>query len=193
MQELWKGVVGMTVYICDDFHLGLIGLSSYNMGVSKIDLETAKKVVRYFTAVNCIKDEVKTRVLSRLLGVDIPPASINQSLTAGATVLVFRIRNGFENLNEEEVEKLDYEFHLIYVSGVLRPCYSLDRILNGIRALGGVVRPAEEDSEPINLDDWDGLDDVWVETVAGRFTVTPYTQLHGDDVIWLTDLPILDM
>jgi len=181
------------VYICDDFNLGLIGLSSYNMGVSKIDLETAKKVVRHSTAVNCIKDEVKTRVLSRLLGVDIPPASSNPTLIVGTSLLIFRVKNGSENLSEEDVERLDYEFHLLHVTGVLIPCYDLDRIKYGIRVLGGVVRSAEEGGEVINLDDWDGLEEVWVETSLGIFTVTPYTRLEGDDVFWLTDLPILDM
>jgi len=91
----------------------------YVVSLWKIDLETAKKIVREMPFTSAVGHEATAKVLSELLGVEIPYNRITVRMKEGDAGLHFVLRTRLPEgkvLSEEELRQLDFDLVLSRVS-----------------------------------------------------------------------------
>lgn len=91
----------------------------YVVSLWKIDLETARKIVREMPFTSAVGHEVTARVLTELLGVEIPFNRITVRMKEGDAGLHFVLRTRLPEgkvLSEEELRQLDFDLVLSRVS-----------------------------------------------------------------------------
>jgi|GEM_PF-413619 len=91
----------------------------YVISLWEIDLETARKIVREMPFTSAVGHEATAKVLTELLGVEIPYNRITVKMKEGDAGLHFVLRTRLPEgkvLNEEELRQLDFELVLSKVS-----------------------------------------------------------------------------
>ena len=91
----------------------------YVVSLRKIDLETARKIVREMPFTSAVGHEATAKVLTELLGVEIPHNRITVKMREGDSALHFVLRTRLPEgkvLNEEELRQLDFDLVLSRVS-----------------------------------------------------------------------------
>jgi hypothetical protein len=91
----------------------------YVVSLWKIDLETARKIVKEMPFISAVGHEATAKVLSELLGVEIPFNRITVKMKEGDAGLHFVLRTRLPEgkvLSEEELRQLDFDLVLSRVS-----------------------------------------------------------------------------
>ena len=91
----------------------------YMISLWKIDLETARKFVKEKPFISAVGHEATAKVLTELLGVEIPFNRITVKMKEGDSALHFVLRTRLPEgkvLNEEELRQLDFDLVLSRVS-----------------------------------------------------------------------------
>ncbi len=91
----------------------------YVVSLLKIDLEKARKIVREMPFTSAVGHEATAKVLSELLGVEIPFNRIAVRMREGDAGLHFVLRTRLPEgkvLSEEELRQLDFDLVLSRVS-----------------------------------------------------------------------------
>ena len=91
----------------------------YFVFLRKIDLETARKIVQEMPFTSAVGHEATAKVLTELLGVEIPFNRITVKMKEGDVGLHFVLRTRLPEgkvLSEEELRQLDFDLVLSRVS-----------------------------------------------------------------------------
>jgi hypothetical protein len=91
----------------------------YVVSLWKIDLETARKIVREMPFTSAVGHEATAKVLTDLLGVEIPHNRIAVKMKDGDSAIHFVLRTRLPEgkvLTEEELRELDFDLVLSRVS-----------------------------------------------------------------------------
>jgi len=91
----------------------------YVVSIQKIDLETARRIVREMEFTSAVGHEATAKVLTELLGVEIPYNRITVKMKEGDAGLHFVLRTRLPEgkvLSEEELRELDFDLVLSKVS-----------------------------------------------------------------------------
>jgi hypothetical protein len=91
----------------------------YVVSLWKIDVETARKIVREMPFISAVGHESTAKVLSELLGIEILCDRITVKMREGDAGLHFTLRSRLPEgkvLSEEELRQLDFELVLSRVS-----------------------------------------------------------------------------
>ena len=91
----------------------------YVVSLWKIDLETARRIIREMPFTSAVGHEATAKVLTELLGVEIPHNRIAVKMKEGDAGLHFVLRTRLPEgkvLSEEELRELDFDLVLSRVS-----------------------------------------------------------------------------
>jgi hypothetical protein len=91
----------------------------YVVSIQKIDLETARRIIREMEFTSAVGHEATAKVLTELLGVEIPYNRIAVKMKEGDAGLHFVLRTRLPEgkvLSEEELRELDFDLVLSKVS-----------------------------------------------------------------------------
>jgi hypothetical protein len=92
---------------------------AYLVSLWKIDLETARRIIKEMPFVSAVGHEATAKVLTELLGVEIPHNRIAVKMKEGDAGLHFVLRTRLPEgkvLSEEELKALDFDLVLSRVS-----------------------------------------------------------------------------
>lgn len=107
------------VIVGNAFSLGMLAASPVNLRVTEVTIEEVKALIQegFDSAVG---HESTARILSALLGVEVPFNRKAVSLSKGDRLVVFQLLTRLEEgkvLTEEEVRALPYRFYLVEITG----------------------------------------------------------------------------
>jgi hypothetical protein len=92
---------------------------AYVVSLYKIDLETAQRIIREFPFTSAVGHEATAKVLTELLGVEIPHNRITVKMKEGDAGIHFVLRTRLPEgkvLSVEELKALDFDIVLSRVS-----------------------------------------------------------------------------
>jgi hypothetical protein len=88
--------------------------------VKEIDIETVKSMLKTQPFVSAIGHESTAKLLTALLGVEVPYNRIQVRLQKGDRLLVFQLLTRLEEgrvLDEDELRRLPHKFYIVEVVG----------------------------------------------------------------------------
>ena len=91
----------------------------YVVSIQKIDLETARRIIREMEFTSAVGHEATAKVLTELLGVEIPYNRIAVKMREGDSAIHFVLRTRLPEgkvLSEEELRALDFDLVFSKVS-----------------------------------------------------------------------------
>ena len=106
------------LYLANAFSLSMLGTRRAIVDVQEIDLERARyEVSKGFES--AVGHESTAKVMSALLGVEVPARRVAIKLLPGDTLLVFQLLTRLPEgkvLTEEEIKELPHKWFLVRVS-----------------------------------------------------------------------------
>jgi Domain of unknown function (DUF1874). len=106
------------LYVANAFSLSMLSKESYLM-VKEVDIETVKAMLTQ-PFISAVGHESTAKLLTALLGVEVPYNRIQVRLQKGDRLLVFQLLTRLEEgrvLDEDELRRLPHKFYIVEVVG----------------------------------------------------------------------------
>jgi hypothetical protein len=107
------------LYIANAFSLGMLPGEVY-LRVKEIDAQTTSEILKSQQFISAVGHESTAKLLTALLGVEIPYNRIQVRLQKGDRLLVFQLLTRLEEgrvLDENELRRLPHKFYIVEVVG----------------------------------------------------------------------------
>jgi hypothetical protein len=107
------------LYIANAFSLGMLPGEVY-LRVKEIDAQTTSEILKSQQFISAVGHESTAKLLTALLGVEIPYNRIQVRLQKGDRLLVFQLLTRLEEgrvLDEDELRRLPHKFYIVEVVG----------------------------------------------------------------------------
>jgi hypothetical protein len=105
------------LYIANAFSLGMLPGEVY-LRVKEIDAQTTSEILKSQQFISAIGHESTAKLLTALLGVEVPYNRIQVRLQKGDRLLVFQLLTRLEEgrvLDEDELRRLPHKFYIVEV------------------------------------------------------------------------------
>jgi hypothetical protein len=105
------------LYIANAFSLGMLPGEVY-LRVKEIDAQTTSEILKSQQFISAVGHESTAKLLTALLGVEIPYNRIQVRLQKGDRLLVFQLLTRLEEgrvLDEDELRRLPHKFYIVEV------------------------------------------------------------------------------
>jgi hypothetical protein len=105
------------LYIANAFSLGMLPGEVY-LRVKEIDAQTTSEILKSQQFISAVGHESTAKLLTALLGVEIPYNRIQVRLQKGDRLLVFQLLTRLEEgrvLDENELRRLPHKFYIVEV------------------------------------------------------------------------------
>jgi hypothetical protein len=107
------------LYIANAFSLGMLPGEVY-LRVKEIDAQTTSEILKSQQFISAVGHESTAKLLTALLGVEIPYNRNQVRLQKGDRLLVFQLLTRLEEgrvLDEDELRRLPHKFYIVEVVG----------------------------------------------------------------------------
>jgi hypothetical protein len=108
------------LYVANAFSLSMLDDREVLLRIKEIDITMASEMLRSRQFISAVGHESTAKLLTALLGVEVPYNRIQVRLQKGDRLLVFQLLTRLEEgrvLDEDELRRLPHKFYIVEVVG----------------------------------------------------------------------------